>query len=225
MFREFLFLQWKTSRWGIFLLALVGFALPLLILRSAHAVSLNAYAGRADVLQTAAMWMPLFPLFAAGVGMTAALTAWSWDHKTNHVYALSLPLSRRQYVLMKLSAGLVALVVPVLTLLLGSLIALATIELPEGISAYPFAFAIRFLLACLIVYTIVFALAAGTIRTTVILLIALLLVVVGGSIVTGYLSDLFNTTLTSPLDLLVDAMLTWPGPFNVFGGNWMLIDV
>jgi hypothetical protein len=72
-------------------------------------------------------------------------------------------------------------------------------------------FAFRFLFAALIVYAIVFALAAGTVRTTfrVALVILVLLTLAG----------IFAS------DVIVRMLATWPGPFAVFGGNWMLIDV
>jgi hypothetical protein len=39
------------------------------------------------------------------------------------------------------------------------------------------------------------------------------------------MGTVLNRDIPSPLALWGEALVSWPGPFNVFGGSWMLIDV
>lgn len=226
MFKEIAFLQWKTSRFAVYLLLPLCVALPLLLLRIANAMIdaelPDAALGMLHVVNAGAV---AFPILAAAAGTTVALTAWAWDHRTHHVYALSLPIERWRYALIKMGAGTLMLVVLAAAVLLGALLALGMTPLPDGIRGYPLAFATRFLFAALICYAVTFAFAAGTIRTTVRVFTALFIVFIVGSVVTEIAGRALGTPLPTPAELLGDALVSWPGPFHVFGGSWMLIDV
>src|SRR5437868_12676093 len=103
MLKSFMFMQWKVSRWEIAILVPICFAAPILLLRFAERVSHGPYNVVAiDTLRAITIWLPAFPLLATLVGMTFALTAWSWDHNTNHIYALALPIDRWRYALYKM---------------------------------------------------------------------------------------------------------------------------
>jgi hypothetical protein len=221
-------LHWKAARWPLAPMILLSVGLPMMVLRTMELGTRVQFRGEvlpAEVLMYEQVWLPVFVLLAVTVGVLVALTAWSWDHQARHVYALSLPLSRGKYVLYKMSAGLVILALPVLALLAGTLVGLAFISVPVGLHAYPFSFTLRFLLACAVTYAAIFALASGTVRTTVIVLIVLIVVVVFGSIAITFLRNIWDLPfLRTPGELLFDAMLNWPGPFSVFGGSWMIID-
>lgn len=228
MLRQFLYLHWKSARWAILLFTPVCFALPLLAVRFAQqntrGIEPDFIAGA--LLMTLQVWVPLFPLIAGLAGVTLALTAWSWDHGNHHIYALSLPLARWEYALQKFLAGLVLLSVPVLALYIGALLGAGMIELPDGLRSYPFALGGRFLLAALIAYALIFALAAGTVKTTVRLVTAFVLFLVFGSLAAEFIqSALGLDRVYTPFHLMDAVLMRWPGPFHVFGGNWMLIDV
>jgi hypothetical protein len=177
-------------------------------------------------LDTVGIWLPFFPLLAAGIGFTLALSAWNWDHRLGHVYALSLPLTRMEYTLLKMGAGAALCLIPAGALWLGAHVATAAVALPAGLHAYPDQLALRFSLAVLMSYSVLFAMAAGTVKTTVsIISVALALLVIG---TIG--SELFvrRYELLSG-DGMVESVLVWllnaPGPLEVFGGSWSLIDV
>jgi hypothetical protein len=212
VFRPLLDLQWQASKWAVMILFPLLVGLPLVVMNFGNRLSRGDFSNPAvDMLRAVEYWSVAFPILAAVTGAVFGLAAWAWDHRTNHVYALALPIERWRYALLKMAAGAVTLALPVLALLAGAVIATATTPLPDGIQAYPVSFAFRFLFAALIVYAIVFALAAGTVRTTfrVALVILVLLTLAG----------IFAS------DVIVRMLATWPGPFAVFGGNWMLIDV
>lgn len=227
MLKQSLFLQWKVSRWALLPFVLAAFALPLLAMgRAGAAARTDSFAAGYAALAVMQQWVVVFPLTAALLGVTVGLAAWSWDHRAGHVYALSLPVERWRYVLLKVTAGAVVLLIPVAAAWAGALLGTLTSDVPEGLRAYPNAFALRFLLAALIIYAATFAAAAGTMKTAVRILSGLLLFLLFGSILVGFVEQTFGyDDLWTPIDLLNAALGRWPGPFHVFGGNWMLIDV
>lgn len=226
MFKSFMFMQWKVSRWPLAILVPLCAGLPILIMRFASKVAEGPYARPAvDMLHGVEIWLPIFPALAMITGITFALAAWFWDHNTNHVYALSLPIERWRYSLYKMGAGALQMCIAVIALLLGCIIATSGVHLPDGVHAYPFSFTFRFLLGALTLYALFFALAAGTIRTTFRLIIAFIVIFVFGSVFVSYLNSTFGYDIPTPMGILADAMYHWPGPFSVFGGSWMFIDV
>ena len=227
MFRQIAFLQWKTSRFAVILLLPLCFGLPILLVRLASRISRSdpvggGVLGTLHFMDTTSV---VFPILAGVTGCALALAAWSWDHRSNHVYALSLPVERWRYALMKLGAGTLLLLSLAAAILAGSLIAIATSSLPVGIHGYPIAFTARFLFAALICYALTFAFASGTTRTTVRVFAGLFIIFILGSVVTEIAGEALGTSIRSPAAILGEALVTWPGPFNVFGGSWMLIDV
>jgi hypothetical protein len=227
MFRQIIFMQWKTSRFVVILLLPMCFGLPIFFLRLAARVSEaeQVGGGALAMLYFIDATSVAFPILAAAVGGALALAAWAWDHRTNHVYALSLPIERWRYALMKMGAGAGLLLSLAVALLAGCLVAIALTSMPEGVRAYPVALSIRFLFAALICYAATFAFASGTTRTTVRIFASLFVIFIIGSVITEIAGRALGTQVPSPAALLGEALVAWPGPFNVFGGSWMLIDV
>jgi hypothetical protein len=216
-------LQWLASRWLIVPLVLLCVALPQVVVRVT--TTLGGVSSPGEVLRMMQALSGIFPFVAAITGAAVALAMWNWDHRTNHVYALTLPMSRAQYALLKLWAGAVILLVPALATWTGAWIATSTAVIPEGLRAYPVAFGVRFLLAAAIVYATMFALAAGTIRTTLIICIGFVTILIAGSLGLPFLERQFEIDLITPLSTGISTIARWPGPAQVFGGSWLLIDV
>ena len=231
MFQQILFVNWKAARFGMIPFIMAAFALPLLSVRSLRfGVSLpeSASLQGARLLTGISGWAHLYPALAFALGTVLALVVWNWDHRGEHVYALSLPVPRWKYVLLKMGAGATLLLVPVLALWIGSLLAVSITEIPDGLRGYPTAITFRFLLATLISFAVFFALAAGTMRTAVLLLIAWVLLLFLGETVVPFLGRVWGQAGLEDFHLLrwmLNAALSWPGPFEVMAGNWMLIDV
>lgn len=225
--KQTLVLQWKAARWPLLPFVVGAFGLPLAALQSAEAGAARMQGAPAEgLLGTLQNWTPLFPVMATLLGVTIGLTAWAWDHRANHVYALSLPLPRWRYVMLKFGAGALMLLIPMVALFAGVLLGRAGLDLPDGLHAYPIALALRFLLAALIVYAVSFALAAGTMRTAVWTISAFVAFLFFGSFIVDFAREALGAPdLPTPFDILVAALLDWPGPFSVFGGSWMPIDV
>ena len=228
MYHPMLSLHWKQARLLLLPMVFAAFALPLLNVQGmgspvgATGISYIAY----WAVSSSNLWISLYPLLAIVVGVTMALSAWNWDHQLKHVYALSLPVARWKYVLLKMGAGMTLLLVPSAALWAGAGLASASLSLPDALHAYPNQLALRFFLASALSYAMLFAMAAGTIRTTVALVTAILAFLVLGGPVLYLLAPALH--LSPNFDFarwLMDVLVRAPGPFHVFTGNWSLIDV
>lgn len=225
MYQPILFIHWKQARLALLPFVLCSFGLPLLSVQGLGG-SLATPWDQYRALSLSELWLPLYPALAAAIGFTLALSAWNWDHQLKHVYALSLPLHRWQYVLLKMGGGMALALVPSLTFWLGAHLAAASVSLPAGLNVYPNELALRFFLAIVVSYAALFAAGAGTVRTTIILLTGMVVLLFS----LGMLSDLVASLLpgTEPVDLatrFLTMLVESPGPFSVFTGNWSLIDV
>lgn len=228
MYQPMLFLHWKQIRFALIPFILAAYVLPLLSVQGLGVpdgmagTPLEAY----RVVSTGQVWLPFYPLLAAAIGITMALSAWNWDHQLKHVYALSLPLTRLEYSMLKMGAGAALTLLPIAGLWIGAHVASLSITLPEGLHAYPNQLAMRFGFATLVSYTALFAMASGTIRTTAVILTGIFVLLVSDSVVTPFLSNFFVTfEHTSFVEWVAQMTIAAPGPFEVFTGSWTLIDV
>ena len=146
MFRVILYGQWKWSRIVIVLGTVAGFALPILSVQGATSDPARALRP-GELLSIVQSWGVLYPVLAATIGLLVAIATWAPDHRGRHVLALSLPLPRWRYVLLRFTAGLVLLVPTMLGVFAGAVLASASATLPPGLEAYPMALAIRFAFA------------------------------------------------------------------------------
>lgn len=228
MFGQILFTQWKSLRIGMIPFVIAAFGLPIMAVQGFggdHSASTSVMLDMQLLFQGWQAWLPIFPALAVTVGMVTALNAWNWDHKGEHLYSLSMPIHRWQYALYKMGAGALLLLLPAVGMWLGALTASASLSLPEGLNTYPTLLSVRFLVAGLIAYSCMFALASGTIKTTVIIFSSIF----GGILVLALASDLMVVAIPGwewSVNVFIErALMEWPGPLQVFSGNWTLIDV
>lgn len=227
MFRQTLYVQWKAARLPLLPFVVLAFALPLLSVQGMGGVP--AGEGARDMtwmlIQAHELWMPLFPIMAFLVGTVAAVVAWYWDQQGDHMYALSLPAPRWEYVLLKMGAGAVVMGACVVAFAVGAALATTAVHLPDTLHAYPWRASLRFLLAALTAYAVVFALAAGSVRTTIFVLVGLVAMLFLGELAMTFLGGLFPALQGRDFPLMVIRLIQHsPGPLHVFTGNWMLID-
>jgi hypothetical protein len=206
--------QWKWTRGVLLLIALTTFALPLLSLRS------SAGAGDDSMFISSMQgWAVGYAFAAAGVGLLLGILSWSYDHRLRHVYALSLPIQRWRYALMRFTAGLTLLALPVATLFVGAEIVAHSSLVPRTLQAYPVALTLRFAFAALVAYAVFFAISAATARTA-----GYILASIGLMFVLDIILRAAGSHVSLP-DYLADVLLVAPGLLAVFGGRWMLVDV
>ncbi len=218
MFRAILLSQWKWSRLVVALGTIAGFALPIISLQGAASAGRNALEAE-ELLRAVRSWGTLYPVLAGALGLLVAIATWAPDHRGRHVHALSLPLPRWRYVLLRFGSGVTVLAAPIVAVFLGALLATWSATLPSGLQGYPVALGFRFALAVLLAYAVFFAVSAGTARTAGIILAS-----VGALIVVQIIASVANLDLDL-LGTMQGAVLNWPGPLAVFTGRWMLVDV
>lgn len=217
MFRAVLYTQWKWTRAALLVAAVALFALPVTSVQQAGQGNQEWEA--AEVLLSLSAWAPLYPITAALLGTLVAFLAWSADHQGEHVYALSLPVPRWHFVLLRWTAGGVLLLIPGVALWIGLLLATATARVPTGLTAYPNALTLRFLLATFVSYAILFVVGQGGKR-----LLGYLLVPVGVLIIVSALDGI--TGLGFEPWSRIGGWLVGPlGPLRVFDSRWLPIDV
>lgn len=216
MFRAVLGSQWRESKLAVYLLGGVAFAAPLLALRGAWT---SGPWTSWDLLAAAARWSPAYPVIALAAALALAAGAWWPDHRTKLVYALTLPVARSHYLWLRYLAGVALLLVIGASLLVGSLLATVRIALPTLLHAYPVGLTLRFCLAGLSAYTILFALSGLTPR------MARILVAVCCALVIVTVAAELLAVGWNPISALVDALLGPYSPLSIFRGRWMLVDV
>src|SRR5881628_1835852 len=218
MFRAILYSQWKWSRLIVALGTVAGFVLPLVSLQGAARADRSPLEAEA-LLHAVQSWGTLYPVLATTLGLLVAIATWAPDHRGRHIHALSLPLPRWRYVLLRFAAGVTVLAGPIVAVLLGAVLATALATIPPGLQGYPLALALRFALALLVAYAVFFAVSAGTTRTA-----GIILGLIGGVILVQIIAGVANLDLDlfGKLQIVV---LNWPGPLAIFTGRWMLIDV
>jgi hypothetical protein len=219
MLKQLIRVQWSRVRTPVILVALILFALPLLMIRANGGPDSSAVDTVGWWLHSAQVIGHAIPILALVAGLYLGIAAWTDDAKGGHVYALTLPLPRERYVVYRFLAGAVPITVPALCLLAGCLIATASVRLPSGVHAYPIALASRAFLATVVCYSIFFAIAIAT-RRAVLIVMGLLVTLIAAELIAGMLHLDFDA-LASAATLLT----TWPGPLAILAGHWALFDV
>jgi hypothetical protein len=205
MLNAMLMTQWKWSRLPLVPIIFAAFTLPLLTARNVSAESYGY--GIPVMLDSVRSWGLVYPLLASGIGLLLALTAWSADHRGRHIYALSLPVPRWNYALLRFGAGALLLLIPGVALWVGAQVATVATSLPPSLQAYPTILAMRFGLAAFVAYSLFFAVSAGTNRTA-----GYVLVTIAAIIAVQLLLNTLEVEVNI-LDPIVKSLMSWPGPF------------
>lgn len=219
MFKQVLIAQWITSRTAVGLLTVLAFAAPLFAVFYGGDLTSSGQEHVGDWLIGADRVAQFLPFLAVLVGLLLGVLAWSADLAGQHVYALSLPLNRPLYVTMRFGAGALLATVPGLALGASALIASVSVSLPPGIRAYPFELAVRFWLASLTVYAIIFAIAGATRRGQIIAIAA-----IAGAVLLDVTFLMFGVDFSVTAEALY-LLTRWPGPLSILTGRWALFDV
>jgi len=198
MFRQILKQQWVSLRAAVLVFIVIGFSVPLLTVVYGGGLGAGDLARVAQWLDASERIGLLVPGIALVLGVVFGLGVWTPDQLGKHVYAL---------------AG------PVAALGLGSFVAAWAVTLPTGLHAYPAQLTLRFALASLVCFALVFALASATKRVALWLLGAM-----GGIL----LADLLLSAFGSDAEVtakVITALITFPGPLSILTGRWALFDV
>ena len=214
MFRAIVETQWKWTRGWALIATILGFVIPLASLQSAQTRGDTAN----EFVMTMSRYGAWYALLAAATGLVVGFLAWSHDHRGRHVYALILPVTRARYAMMRLGAGALFLLPPVLAVLLGGVAVTAFGAIPEGLQTYPVALSLRFAFAMLVAYATFFAIGSATQRAA-----GVVLGVIAAVLLVAYVLAVADSRvdfLPSVYRWLFDS----PGIFSVFTGRWSLVD-
>lgn len=214
MFLALLRVQWRWCRAVVLPAALLLGALPFLVLREIDPRMLPY-----EVMLVVGGWGPIFPALAALLGLLIAFGTWSPDRTGLHIHALSLPIPRWRYVLYRFLGGVLLLAPVFLFLLIGAVVATRAAPIPAGLQAYPWSLALRFALASLLAYALFFAILSGTPRTA-----AMILAGCAGLVALSLLAAVLLPHAGVGDDLFY-LVLHGLGPFGLFAGRWVLLDV
>jgi hypothetical protein len=216
MFTQILYTQWKWTRSALGLFVVFGFILPLALWRL-WGVG-NSYTA-STLMRTFEQIGPMLAVVAILGGFVLAVLPWTVDSQTSHVYPLSLPITWSRYVSMRFGAGVLSLIVPTIGFWLGCLATLSLIDVPATMQTYAGSVAMRFFLAALVTYALVFALqyVAGR-RAVLYLLVVILVMAIGGTA----LAVMGQGEIARAVARF---LFEWPGPLAVFTADWSLIDV
>ena len=160
MFRAVLLTHWRWGRWGVLLLAAGAFVTPIILL---------GLLGTRD-LTLLPVWEVLAPTSIAGAiysviaifsGLWIAASAWSVDTTQDSIYALTRPVPRWYFVLLRYGSGIVLSLVPVAAVLIGALVAAAVTTRPVEMRVFPVALAAKFTVALWLSFSICFGGVTG----------------------------------------------------------------
>jgi hypothetical protein len=219
MYRALLRAQWPTTGPLLILMTLMAFAAPFIQFTAGVVVnSVGDPGDAAMILSAQTAFAPLYPMLAWFLGLLMAATTWGDDTQGKHIYALSLPVPRWYYLLLRLSTGLTYLVIPAIALGIAALITASQVTLPPGLHAYPGGLMVRFALASALGFTVLFALGSAnerSIRIGSIVVIALFAV----TVILGIAG--FDDGIQG----FFRAVMSWPSIIDTFAGRWILFDV
>ncbi len=221
MFRAILRTQWARTRLVLLLLCALAIGLPYWAVLPPGSVPPQARYGDLQwLLFSEAAKATFFPMLAALTGVLLAVLAWQADHAGRHVYALTLPVARWRYVVLRYGAGQLLVLLVAVMLWVGALAATALTTVPAGLHAYPTALALRFALATSLTYALIFAISAGTSRTA-----GIILGTIGALVLLAMFGEGLGLPASNALGPVLERLFEPGGLFAVFLGRWMLVDL
>lgn len=187
-------------------------ALPLLTVQGEPIPGLSA--GRIDILLAQAVYFsPFYPAIAVALGAFLAAANWLPDMRGRWVYAFTLPVARDRLALLRLGAGAVLALPPVLALWVAGAVGAVAAGLPAVVQSHATSIALRFAAATMVVYCAGSLLVLLGRKAWYLAAFAVVLVVL----------DLFGI---GAAPALADALFLHPlSPFHALAGHWLFLDV
>jgi hypothetical protein len=218
MFAQTLFVQWKWNRDFLAFFTIIGFVAPILIL--SIALPHLAMASPRELVTVGGIIGVTVATVAVVAGLTIAWQGYSVDDRIGHIYALSLPVTRRRALVMRAATAVVLLVIPTVGVWAGAMIATARASLPPTLQSYAGSLALKAILAAWFAHCCMFALryAAGRRAKAVMGTLAV------GAMLLALLAVVWPAT-QDPIARVGGYLISIPGPFGVLFGRWTMIDV
>jgi hypothetical protein len=169
---------------------------------------------RIDILLAqAAYFSPFYPAIAVALGGFLAAAHWLPDIRGRWVYAFSLPVPRERLALLRLGAGAVLALPPMLALWIAATVGAVAAELPAVVQSHATSIALRFGAATMVVYCTGSMLVLLGRKAWYIVAFAVVLVML----------DFLGV---SAAPAIADALFLHPlSPFHALAGHWLFLDV
>ena len=152
-------------------------------------------------------------------GVACSIRPYVLDARAKHTYALSLPVPRSDYSLLRVGSGLSLTLVPGVAFLIGASIAAQAAPPGTLLQTFPLQLTLRFALAAAFAFSFVFGVQYGLGRQAVRWLMIAGLTVIGVEVV-GQLA--LHVSMTAPF---FDLIVTRGSPLRVFMTRWTLFNV
>ena len=216
MYKALLYAQWKHQRNELIVFTMAGAVLAPASLWQAH----NGYSdwNPMVLLSTSMMIGMLGSTIAIATGFLLAVRPFVLDSRSQHTYALALPVPRATYALLRVAAGLTLTILPAMGFLIGALVAAQAIPPAMLLRAYPVGLSVRFLLAAMLAFALGFGVQYGLGRNAARWIVIAAITIAGVEI---FGQMVFQVSLTAPFWELLGGSAS---PLGVFG-RWMLFDV
>ena len=144
MFRVVLMTQWKWTMTAFVIVAVAVLAMPFWAVGLLNGSGLTAMEIR-QVLSRMEFTGFVYGMMAFVTGMIAAGGAWNGDSTSNYVYAMTLPVPRWHFVMLRFGAGASILLAVAIVVWIGALLATTVVSMPPTLHRYPSALALRYL--------------------------------------------------------------------------------
>jgi hypothetical protein len=210
MFRVILKQVWRDSRWMLLFLAACAVVVTQGAVRLAHvAPGTDLYQ---SILVETQFWGLMMPVLAFFAALLLAIITWWPDRRGWWVYALTLPIERARYAMMRTAAGGVMLGGLALVFWIGAAVAAGQAVVPAGLHFYVGGIALRFALALLVCHAL-WTMLSLTGRPAAWTVVGIVVIAIGCELVGIHAVSWIFNALTGQ----------W-SPLHVLGGRWMLID-
>lgn len=216
MLRAILMTHWKWSRGTFVFLGVALVAMPLWAVGLMEGTGITEMEIR-EILARMEFTGFMYGMLAFVAGTAAAGTSWNADSTSQYVYAMTLPVPRWHFVMLRFAGGAAMLAMATIAQWIGALAATSIATIPPTLHAYPSGLALRFLLASLVAYALAFATLVRGKGPVFWLLGAMACATAIALVLSGE-----NIEAVRPF---VNLFLGSGGIFGVFRGSWMLIDV
>ncbi|HET7025479.1 MAG TPA: hypothetical protein VFI39_09775 [Gemmatimonadales bacterium] len=210
MFQVILKQVWRDSRWMLLFLGACAVVITQGVVRVTHGLPDNDMYGA--VLVEAQFWGLMMPVLAFFAALLLAIITWWPDRRGWWVYALTLPIERARYALMRAAAGGVMLGALALLFWVAAIVATSQAVVPDGLHFYAGTIALRFALALLVCHAL-WTMLSLTGRPAAWAVVGIVVVSIG--------CELLGIHAVS---WVVNALTGQWSPLHILGGRWMLID-
>ena len=220
MFPEMLRMQWQWLRIPLLVLALCAVVVPVLAMSSMGKGGTSSLS-IGDLISRGEAVGGVIASLAVVIGLVVGHVLLTADERVGHVYALSMPISRRRFIWWRAVGALLILVVPAFAVWIGALAATAMLDLPSTLHAYTGWFALRAYSAMVLTFAAFFLFRFGMSRRARIVTVVVAFAWVSGWVIESEVVERRD----GPIGRVSRTLLAPASPLTIVFSRWPLVDV